>query len=311
MPPFKVSGNGSITSGGRGLDDLDEVGPEVDTSGTKSPTMLTVFIKGPSGKLLLAGANGALSFGSSHEQSARWNLLDSGDGFGNIYIQSASRDTSHYLGETSDGIVTQIMPDGWKLEAAGDGKVKIKSETNSNYLKEESGTLLVSTDPPWVAGANDNSKFTVTCIAVGWGQSPSKPPSASSVKLHITGRGGKNLMAGVGSVQMSEHWAAPETWTMIDSGDGRCYLKSSSGTYLRDNDGVLDTTGWTGLPWVDANLKWWPAYEHRGEMSFESNRGKYLVDNEGTASISSAATYHIGTAKKFTVTLNLVNFQLR
>lgn len=146
------------------------------------------------------------------------------------------------------------------------------------------------------------------------------PASAASVHVHITGSDGQNLMAGGGTIQTSNGWGDQETFKIIDAGDHRSYLRNANSGFLRDNGGKLDTSVWEH---DEANLKWWPAQESGGRLSFESNRGKYLVEykswhknpagifvKNSTAGISSAvAEYNIGNSKKFTVTMQDIKFQ--
>jgi len=290
--------------------------PLTDITGEKSRTMLTVFIKGASGQNLVRSSSGAPTFSQTTGDIARWNLLDSGDGEGGIYIQSASRKKNSflYLREKGQGCTTSMSPDLWKLEYAKNGQIKFRNIVSKNYLMDKAGSLGRSRNG--ICGSG-NCKFKVSLISVAWDRQPSAPASPTIAKVFLVGVSGKNLKATKeGKVFMRSGFSPRETWSILDSGDAnsRSLLRApqtDQGDYLRDNNGKVEMSVFNPNPNAkDSNKEWWLSSEQGGKISFESNSGKFLVDEKGVPGISTAESPEVGNAKRFTVLLKEVKFRL-
>lgn len=285
----------------------DVMAPAGNTVG-RSAAMITAFITGVSGQQFLVGDNGAIGFGVTTGQAARWNLVDSADGSGGIYMQSASRKSNAYLFDSGHNVNLQFSPESWILSPVGSGLLRFKSASNGNYLVDNSGTLLVSSSLDGAHAAN--SKFNVTLVGLSWGRSPSDPASPTVAQIFLTGRSGRRLKeTSTGDPRMTiagnSGWGDVATWTVSDAEDGRLRLKSAQGKYLRDTDGTLTIEHVEGN---DPTTHWWLAYESSNKMSLQSHSGKFLVEDEsGTPALSSGEAAG-GDARKFIINLKTVTF---
>jgi len=294
--------------------------PLTDMSGDKSRTVLTVFITGQDGRNLVLNPDGTLKFAFTTGQRARWNLLDSGDGVGTIHVQSASRTINTFLYDDGTGLSMSPAPDTWTLQGDGNGGMKMKSAVNGNYLRNTDGMLWKGTDGN-VLGCATFCAFSIKLNAIGWGASPTQiAASPTSLSVYLQGTHGKNLMISrsTGALTLDGGYVQNAKWRLSPSGDGRALLKSKTNKYLSDKDGTLQLRAWDPII-PDPSMSWWSIVEQAtGKMTFESNRGQFLVDIckenricTGEAGLSDGAgRYNVGNARKFNVILESVNFQV-
>jgi len=286
-----------------------------DSSSSQSTTMLSVVFtatEATQNKLVVTTA-GAPSFSdataseTTSDSTSRWNVLDSREHPGSVYIQSASRTNNEYLHDSGSGVTISSVPHSWDLEATGSGLLKLKSAVTGKYIVDNEGELLSS-----ARGSGKGRDFKVELLSVAWGRSPSDHPSKAVMKVYLTGVSGKNLMSDTGTLGgMNSAFDANELWSVSDAGDSRSLLKGQGGRFLHDDSGTLKVSMMNeNAP--EPNMEWFLAQVGPFDQAIylESNDGKYLVDDSGEAKISTAGVTfaNTGAGKRFQVTLQEVNF---
>jgi hypothetical protein len=158
----------------------------------RSPTMVTVYITGMSGKQLRRFPGNALGFDTTWDPVARWNLIDDGDclyGDGNcIAIQSAANPenvaANYYLeydGADANAILAlSLQTESWRLEHQPGGKIRFR-DSEDNYMQDVDGTLGMST-----TCSSTYCDFKVEIIGVAWGNAPHPAKSMARIAVCVT-----------------------------------------------------------------------------------------------------------------------------
>jgi len=280
--------------------------PPTDAPLPGSPTFVTVFITGDSGKQLASGNDGqSIYFTDAWDETAQWKLED--DGSGRVRVQSISQQT--YLTDTGFNPVQSDTPSFWTLETTARGMHKLKSR--NKYLLDchwcgTGGTAEIK-DNDGGAGFS----FNLYLKQVAWGNSL----SSAKLKVYMIGPNqGKLKEEPGGDLHLEGSFDASSLFTLSCTGDGNMFIKGPNNDYMADNEGlemkVMDDDHADNADNQKIFL-WNVAYseEGDGQIIAKSHRDRYLIeDTDGDVKMSDDTTAADLGKKLWMVLIQSINF---
>jgi hypothetical protein len=251
-----------------------------------------------------------------------WILAGSDDGSGNVFIKTPG---DRFLVDSGYGNVSiDATHNGpWSIVRGANGQVMLSS-AQGNFLEEnavqspevtlagnvgDQSTLFEMTlrDINWHVSALQNNTLlplttpnpeagdfaTVTTQDSSDGSDADSTDRTNKVTVYMNSRNNDGRLRENGSgLDLDGDWGNSSLWTIIDSfdTDGRVFISSCDGAYLRDHEGTLDLDllhagdDNENKMWTMNYEGWHPTY--KGVMSLKSSRNSYIEEKSRSLQMS-------------------------